>query len=596
MNNFNVLRSNSKGFGANLTDFHSGQLKTLDRLVDSKNYNNTIINPDDIVLDTIAPYDNTIFSKQNLGPYKYTYHNDTLSYAANLPKPKSAVKQIESSTADLSKFRQKLTYTSFNSVKTIKDSIVRSIGVGNPPDTIEITKTFYYGSDGQRVLMVSKEDNVITAKKYYVGEVEYTFYPSSAPAKEVTFISSPTGLCAADVKLGTTGTFYYIITDHLGSITQLLTHQGITVDNARFSYDAWGRLRDVRSTNPYLIGYVQTTAFTILDRGYCGHEHLLEHGIINMNGRIYDPIVGQFMQADNYIQTPEAYIGYNRYAYCRYNPFKYTDPSGEMFSDGDQNKGTDPAARWMYADNMDRMAEAYAPVISPNACENYYEGKKKINGVWVFYHFTASEAATAASEATSDTETNGVSGEPQGKTSSNVLPTPMDPDKIKAGQIIIGKDGKQYKKGKDGLFSEVGGTNNEMGGNITSAETSLAMNASSWAWGTAMSVLRLIPEEPFARAMLKSSTYLSIGVAIYDIGLIGIDAKENGFNHSTFWGITTTAGLSALSNVVPIVGIPLSAAYWIGDEICKQNNNGASLVQMYTFYNYGECPTPWLPK
>jgi RHS repeat-associated protein len=74
-----------------------------------------------------------------------------------------------------------------------------------------------------------------------------------------------------------------------------------------------------------------SSKFTILDRGYCGHEHLLEHGIINMNGRIYDPVVGQFMQADNYIQTPEDYIGYNRYAYCRYNPFKYVDPSGEEF-------------------------------------------------------------------------------------------------------------------------------------------------------------------------------------------------------------------------------------------------------------------------
>ncbi|MEI6090939.1 MAG: RHS repeat-associated core domain-containing protein [bacterium] len=69
--------------------------------------------------------------------------------------------------------------------------------------------------------------------------------------------------------------------------------------------------------------------FHILDRGYCGHEHLLEHNIINMNGRIYDPITAQFMQADNYIQSPEDFISYNRYSYCLFNPFKYTDPSGE---------------------------------------------------------------------------------------------------------------------------------------------------------------------------------------------------------------------------------------------------------------------------
>jgi hypothetical protein len=50
-----------------------------------------------------------------------------------------------------------------------------------------------------------------------------------------------------------------------------------------------------------------------------------------MNGRIYDPIVGQFMQADNVIQSPEDFISYNRYSYCLFNPFKYTDPSGEEF-------------------------------------------------------------------------------------------------------------------------------------------------------------------------------------------------------------------------------------------------------------------------
>jgi hypothetical protein len=51
--------------------------------------------------------------------------------------------------------------------------------------------------------------------------------------------------------------------------------------------------------------------------------------IINMNGRIYDPIIGQFMQPDNNVATPEDYIGYDRYSYCLNNPFKYTDPSGE---------------------------------------------------------------------------------------------------------------------------------------------------------------------------------------------------------------------------------------------------------------------------
>jgi hypothetical protein len=36
------------------------------------------------------------------------------------------------------------------------------------------------------------------------------------------------------------------------------------------------------------------------------------------------------VQPDNYIQTPEDYLGCDRYTYCRGNPLKYTDPSGEL--------------------------------------------------------------------------------------------------------------------------------------------------------------------------------------------------------------------------------------------------------------------------
>jgi len=51
-------------------------------------------------------------------------------------------------------------------------------------------------------------------------------------------------------------------------------------------------------------------------------------GIINMNGRVYDPLTAMFMSPDPYIQAPGDWLNYNRYGYCFGNPFKYTDPSG----------------------------------------------------------------------------------------------------------------------------------------------------------------------------------------------------------------------------------------------------------------------------
>ncbi len=65
-------------------------------------------------------------------------------------------------------------------------------------------------------------------------------------------------------------------------------------------------------------------------RGFTGHEHLVEFDLINMNGRMYDPVMSSFLSVDNYIQSPDFSQSFNRYAYCLNNPLKYTDPSGEI--------------------------------------------------------------------------------------------------------------------------------------------------------------------------------------------------------------------------------------------------------------------------
>ena len=84
--------------------------------------------------------------------------------------------------------------------------------------------------------------------------------------------------------------------------------------NSKFyaSYSAWGR---------------QTVKLNTIgrQRGYCGHEMLNEFNLINMNGRIYDPVLGCFLSPDNYVQMPDNSQNFNRYSYCLNNPLKYTD-------------------------------------------------------------------------------------------------------------------------------------------------------------------------------------------------------------------------------------------------------------------------------
>ena len=96
----------------------------------------------------------------------------------------------------------------------------------------------------------------------------------------------------------------------------------------RLAYDPWGKRRfasGATTGNPDTLDAI--TGQTI-DRGFTMHEHIDEMGIINMNGRIYDPLIGRFMSADPYIQAPSDLQSFNRYAYVRNNPLNLTDPSG----------------------------------------------------------------------------------------------------------------------------------------------------------------------------------------------------------------------------------------------------------------------------
>lgn len=53
-----------------------------------------------------------------------------------------------------------------------------------------------------------------------------------------------------------------------------------------------------------------------------------EIGLIHMNGRVYDPKLGRFLQADPFIQAASNTQSYNRYSYVWNNPLNTTDPSG----------------------------------------------------------------------------------------------------------------------------------------------------------------------------------------------------------------------------------------------------------------------------
>jgi RHS repeat-associated protein len=112
-------------------------------------------------------------------------------------------------------------------------------------------------------------------------------------------------------------------------ITYGVDQQRIKMEYA--SYDAWGRHRHPTTWsytvhNPFGMG----GSNDITLRGYTFHEHLHHFSLINMNGRLYDYVLGRMLSPDNYVQSPNSSQSFNRYSYCWNNPLKYTDPSGEI--------------------------------------------------------------------------------------------------------------------------------------------------------------------------------------------------------------------------------------------------------------------------
>jgi RHS repeat-associated protein len=95
----------------------------------------------------------------------------------------------------------------------------------------------------------------------------------------------------------------------------------------RIAFDAWG----ARETSNGAAAANVNPAHG--DRGYTGHEHLDEIGLVHMNGRIYDPVLARFMSPDPVVGDPSDMQHYNRYAYVANSPLRYTDPSGNCIWD-----------------------------------------------------------------------------------------------------------------------------------------------------------------------------------------------------------------------------------------------------------------------
>lgn len=160
----------------------------------------------------------------------------------------------------------------------------------------------------------------------------------------------------------------------LGSFQSITDEDGDLIE--KLSFDPWGRRRNA---NDWTFNNVPNNY--LFDRGYTGHEHLDQLGVINMNGRVGacperrsrfgNPTVARFLSPDPFVQNPSSTQGFNRYSYVSNNPLKFTDPSGFYMQKMIEN-GTTLAGYYL----SNSMANGHIGPGSGNHWSDQYRGEQ----------------------------------------------------------------------------------------------------------------------------------------------------------------------------------------------------------------------------
>lgn len=218
----------------------------------------------------------------------------------------------------------------------------------NDPVKIDGTRgdyAFGYGLSESRQIMYyggnfEKEKEAKYAKYYNEGgDAEIILDQKSGKEKHVLYIGgSPYESSIIYVKdFDDSKSYKFLHKDYLGSILAISNEEGNAEERRHF--DAWGifthlQIKESGVLKGQILEEFLANNTMLIDRGYTSHEHLHEVELIHMNGRLYDPLLRRFLNADENIQDPANTQNYNKYGYVMNNPLMYNDPSGEFWVAG----------------------------------------------------------------------------------------------------------------------------------------------------------------------------------------------------------------------------------------------------------------------
>jgi RHS repeat-associated protein len=185
-----------------------------------------------------------------------------------------------------------------------------SFNADNMPLHIEHTKggntvitDLFYDGDATRVKKAVQGGSTT----YYIGE---HFEVKDGIGTKYIFAGN---LRVAKVTPSVT---YYYHKDHLGSSTVMTSYPaGSSVETT--DYLPFGHQREHTGT-------------VVTDYKFTDQELDTESGLYNYDTRLYDPLIGRFINPDSIVPDWYDPQSLNPYSYCLNNPLVYTDPSGHF--------------------------------------------------------------------------------------------------------------------------------------------------------------------------------------------------------------------------------------------------------------------------